>query len=75
MTDKVTKQAIEDIEAAIRRLASAITPVAVPGTDAGGGTVESLTEAVMGVTAGLFAIAGAIESVAEVLRDRDEARE
>lgn len=38
----------------IKQLANAITPLpAVPGTDAAGGSVSSLTEAVMGVTDGL----------------------
>lgn len=47
----------------VKRLADAITPNTI-GTDAGGGHVESLTEAVMGVTKGLFAIAAAIDGLA-----------
>ena len=44
----------------IHLLSSSITPHITGGTDAAGTHVESLTEAVMGVTAGLFAIAEAI---------------
>lgn len=50
---------------AILFLARRITASASPGKDATGGHVESLTEAVMGVTAGLVAIASAIERLAE----------
>lgn len=49
---------------AVKRIAEAITPIAVPGTDASGGTVDSLTEAVMGMTSGLVRIADAIEGIA-----------
>lgn len=53
-------------------LAQAITPLsALTGTDATGGTVGSLTEAVMGVTAGLVQIADAISDLAEAVRERD----
>lgn len=45
----------------IELLAYAITPTdAEPGHDATGGTVTSLTEAIMGVNAGLVRIADAI---------------
>lgn len=48
------------------RIASAITPKdAAPGTDAARGSVSSLAEAVMGVTAGLFAVAEAIDRLSE----------
>ena len=54
------------------KLAEAITPLSVlAGTDAAGGRVESLTEAVMGVTAGLVQIADAIRAMAEAVRERD----
>lgn len=48
-----------------RAIATAITPTCVTGTDASGGQVGSLTEAVMGVTAGLHAIAEAINRLAD----------
>jgi len=54
---------------AIQKLATAIKPNAAPGHDEMGGTVDSLTEAVMGVTAGLNAIAEAIDGLAEAYRE------
>lgn len=56
----------------LTKLARAITPLsALAGTDAAGGRVESLTEAIMGVTAGLVQIADAIGDLAEAVRERD----
>ena len=55
------------------KLTRAITPLsALAGTDAAGGRVESLTEAVMGVTAGLVRIAEAISDLAASVRERDD---
>lgn len=51
------------------RIATAITPRAAAGKDANGGHVESLTEAVMGMTAGLVAIAQAINELASAVRE------
>lgn len=45
---------------ALERLSLSILADATPSNDASGGLVISLTEAVMGVTAGLFEIASAI---------------
>jgi len=50
---------------ALNKLGYAITPDAFPGHDEAGGTVASLTEAVMGITAGLFAVAEAIREHGE----------
>lgn len=48
-----------------------ITPVGIGiGHDETGGAVGSLTEAVIGVTAGLCRIADAIESLASAVRER-----
>lgn len=56
---------------AVRMVASAITPRgALPGTDSSGGHITSLTEAVMGITAGLFEVASAIRDLAEAVRER-----
>ncbi len=49
------------------RLAAAITPNVSGCYDATGAHVESLTEAVMGMTAALMAISHAIEHVAEAM--------
>lgn len=52
------------------KIATAITPRAIVGnTDASGAFVESLTEAVMGVTGGLCKIAEALHEVADAIRE------
>ena len=48
----------------VGRVANSITPPVAGGTDANGGHVESLTEAVMGVTQSTSNIASAISEVA-----------
>jgi hypothetical protein len=63
----LTAEALAD---ALRGVRDAIMPPAMPGRDAAGGHVECLTEAVMGVTAGLFRIAEAIEDLADAVRGR-----
>lgn len=50
---------------AMERISLALLPDATPSQDASGGTVVSLTEAIMGVTAGLFEIASAIRDTRE----------
>ena len=55
------------MENALKMIASAITVSAFPGTDATGGRVESLTEAVMGMTAALVMIAEAISENANAV--------
>ena len=60
-----------ELEQAIYCVANAITPNIIGSRDASGGHVESLTEAVMGVTAGLIRIAEAIDGLAEAVRERD----
>ena len=55
------------------RIAKSITPLGdAAGRDATGGTVGSLTEAVMGITAGLVQVASAIESLADAVSSRAE---
>lgn len=56
---------IDDLALAVGRVAKAITSTAEPGTDATGGHVECLTEAVMGLTAGMCRIADAIDNLAQ----------
>jgi len=61
------------IQHGFRILANAITPIGVlTGTDAAGGSVASLTEAVMGITAAMVQIAGAITDLADAVRERGE---
>lgn len=60
------------IASGLQAVANAVTPLGdAPGQDAGGGYVGSLTEAVMGISGGLFAIAGAIERLADAIRPQD----
>jgi tetrahydromethanopterin S-methyltransferase subunit B len=55
----------------VHSLANSITPQgSVDGRDATGGTVGSLTEAVMGVTAAGVQIADAINNIADAIRDK-----
>ena len=61
-----------NIEEAVRRLAAAITPNSIGSQDATGSHVESLTEAVMGITAGLVQIANAIDRVADTMEPTEE---
>lgn len=68
----VTEEDIEVLARAIRAVGDAITPPAAPGHDAAGGTVASLTEAVMGVTAGLVQVAEALDGIADAIRSRSE---
>lgn len=68
-----SEDSVDEQSAALRMVAHAITPRdAAPGHDATGGNVASLTEAVMGVTAGLCRIADAIEQLAEAVRERGD---
>jgi len=62
---KITEEKLAD---SISKLAEAIIPSGtLPGTDACGGTVASLSEAIMGITAGLNEIANAIYVLGEVI--------
>ena len=56
----------------IYRLAAAITPNIPGSNDACGSHVASLTEAVMGVTSGLMAIASAIEDLGYAVREHSD---
>ena len=67
------KELSEELRSALLPVAESITAIAAPGTDAAGGTVTSLTEATMGITAGLCNIASAIEAVADAISEHAEA--
>jgi hypothetical protein len=57
-----------ELTRSVNRVAKSIADFnAAPGHDETGGTVDSLTEAVMGITAGLCRIADAIESLAQAV--------
>lgn len=66
MDEAEIEEAVQFIGDRIMALAKAVYPIgAIPATDGSGGVVHSLTEAVMGVTAGLFAIASAIDGLSD----------
>jgi len=61
-------ESLDSFSRDVRAIANAILPsTKCGGTDASGGHVESLTEAVMGMTAGLIRIAESIESIADAI--------
>ena len=65
-----TEHIAESIGSGLRTIANSVTPLsAMPGEDASGTYVSSLTEAVCGVTAGIMAIANAISELAEAVRE------
>lgn len=63
----MTDEGAEKIASAIRYLADSIHPGRATARDAQNGVVGSVTEAMMGHTSALTAIAEAIEKVAESL--------
>jgi hypothetical protein len=64
---------LHDLSRSANRIAKAIFPQdSSGGNDASDNHVESLTEAVMGVTSGLCRIANAIESLADAFRDHEQ---
>jgi hypothetical protein len=69
----VDNEDIEYLGLQIRKVAEAITPAAAAGRDETGGNVASLTEATMGVTAGLCKIAEAIDGLAAAIERATEA--
>ncbi len=56
----------------VQKIAEAIMPTLCGNQDATGTHVESLTEAVMGVTAGLVRIAESIGDLAAAIREKEE---
>jgi ABC-type transporter Mla subunit MlaD len=61
---------LDQITGAIRQLADAITPTHAAGsTDASGGFVSSHTEAIMGLTASMQAIASSIGELADAIKE------
>ncbi len=71
-SDKLA-QALDHLSKTVGSVGKAITPTdALAGHDATGGVITSLTEAVMGVTAGLVQIAQAINGLADAVRESRE---
>ena len=69
---KNAKNADDYLANGIYRLAAAITPNVAGVLDESGTHVASLTEAVMGMTSGLIAIASAIEDLANAVREHSD---
>lgn len=66
--NKQKRDPLVDLAENLYRVANAITPQTVHGgTDAAGGHVTSLTEAVMGTTSGLCSISDSIDQQADSL--------
>ena len=63
----------DEVAIALRLVARSIKADVAPGNDAIGGTVDSLTEAGMGITAGLVRVADALDSIAQALGSIAEA--
>ena len=61
---------LSSMAAAQKMIARAILPKAAMSHDAAGGTVDSLTEAVMGLTAAGEHIAEALQAIAAAISDR-----
>ena len=60
---------LSSLSRSTRQIANAITPMGVAGgSDGCGNHVESLTEAVMGITDGLIRVADSISELAEAVR-------
>lgn len=70
--DPSLEEAIIALSNQTRQIAQAITADGAPGRDETGGTISSLTEAAMGITAGLCDIASAIRYLAEAIRESNE---
>lgn len=60
-------ETLDGLRRATRMIALAVSPDAAPGIDATGGTVASLAEAVMGITAGLCRVAEGLRAIAEAI--------
>lgn len=64
----MNKEDAEVLYQGLRNIANSITPMSAAGsTDAMGGYVSSLTEAMMGHTRALSAIADALENIAHAI--------
>jgi hypothetical protein len=59
-----------EVADAVRALRDSVTPCLAGRSDETGTHVESLTEAVMGMTAALVQIAAALDGIAEAIRER-----
>lgn len=64
-------EAVIDVSKSLQDIANAITPYTAEGNnDATGGYVRSVSEAIMGITAGLCRVADSISDLASAVRDK-----
>ncbi|HTU22499.1 MAG TPA: hypothetical protein VMG10_30960 [Gemmataceae bacterium] len=71
---EMVTEALNTLSAKVNCISNAITSDAIPGRDETGGVVASLTEAVMGMTAGLVRIAESIDGLADAVRETQNQR-
>lgn len=69
--ERNVSDAVDGLSRMVQRVADSICIDDI-GHDESGGTVGSLTEAVMGMTAGLFSIADSIRDLAEAVREQND---
>lgn len=68
---QITKE--QELVEALHDISDAVTPRgAWAAMDSSGGSVHSLTEAVMGMTSGLIRIAESISELSQAVRDHNE---
>ena len=66
----MNKEDAEVLYQGLRNIANSITPMSAAGsTDATGGYVSSLTEALMGHTRAVVRVADALDNIADALRE------
>ena len=73
-TSKREVDGLEYVSDALTRIADAITFRGCPTVDSAGITVASLTEAVMGHTAAMMAVAESIEMLADAVDNHNKKR-
>jgi hypothetical protein len=72
LTTTKTKPSLDNLAHSARMIANAIAADVAPGKDAVGGHVQCLTEAVMGITAGLCKVADSLDGIADAIRETRE---
>lgn len=66
------KKDLSDVVDAIMSLSDSITPAgAFSASDSSGGEVASVTQALMGITSGLFAVAQSISELSDSISQKD----
>lgn len=66
---------MKELAIAVSKAARAVCDDSGPGTDAAGGSVNCVTSAIMGITAGLFAVSYSLKDIADAIREHGGANE